>query len=388
MLGDGYEIVVCCPDSPPDLSSWVRSQGYRHVSTRLPFPIFNHYNGGSSLLSRTFVRGLWHGARYRARWSDLIRSVDPQLVVVNSAVLAPLGQAIRRTRTPAMCFVRETFPATSRSLRTRMLYRMIDKSFDGVLFLSRHDQDAAALEAAASTVVRDCLSEGALGEGALGDLDRASACRDIGVPEDTFNVLYVGGASRIKGLDVALAALGGLQPADIRLIVAGPSFADSGSSARTVVRRVVDRRTWRFRNRVENLMTRPDVSGRTIVVGARDDMAACYASADVLVFPSTSPHQARPVYEAGLFGLPVIMSDFPETVDLVTDGVNGLTFPAGDGHALAGCIQQLYDDSSARATLGESNRDKSHREHAFSTERTRLLDFVSPFVRPTGWGPA
>jgi glycosyltransferase involved in cell wall biosynthesis len=384
MLKDDYDVVVCCPDWPAELSRWVQSQGLRHLPARLPFPIFNHYNGGSSLVSRTFVRGLWQGVRFRAQWTDLIRSVDPQLVMVNSAVLAPLGRAIRRTGTPSVCFVRETFPDKRRSLRTRVLHRLIDTTFDGVLFLSEHDREVAGPKAAASSVVRDCVSEDPPAA-----LDRASACREVGVPEDTFNVLYVGGASRIKGLDVVLASLGRLRPADIRLVVAGPPFPERDvTPGRDWINRLVDRRTWRFRRRVEEVLSRPEVSGRTVVVGMQDDMAACFASADVLVFPSTSPHQARPVFEAGLFGVPVIMSDFAETAELVTAGVNGLTFPAGDSDALAACIQQLYNDGDARTELGVANHDMSLRDHAFATEKARLLDFVSSLVRLAPGRPA
>lgn len=372
MLRADYRIVVCAPASPTALSSLLRSERYEYLPMTLPPPVFNHYNGGSPILSRTFLGGWLRFARHRASWTELIRSVEPDLVVVNSAVLLPLGPVIRASGAKSLCFVRETFPSRRRSPRTRMLYRALDRGFDGVLFLTHGDQNRAALSRAANEVVRDCI-----GSNTLPTVDRTDASELLRVPADTFNILYVGGASRIKGLDVALSAMNFVEQADIRLIVAGDmSAVSSAPMRRPAWRRLVDRKSATFEGAVRDLLEQGRVAGRTLVVGIQSDMAPCYSVADVLVFPSTSPHQARPVFEAGAHGLPVVIADFVETAELVTDGVNGLTFPPGDAGALADQILSLYADPDLARELGEANRLRAATAHSFETERARVLEFV------------
>lgn len=377
MLRNDYDIIACCPAEPPALSSWLQSESFRYIPDAPPIPLFNHYNGGAPILSRPFLAGLFRLARYRSSWAALIREANPDLVIVNSAVMAPLGRVARLTHTKSICFVRETFPARSRSPRTRLLYRMIDTSFDGVLFLSNHDKNQAALSQATSDVVRDCVRTD---ESAI--LSRHDACERLGVEQDRFNVLFVGGAMPIKGLDVMLESLSFLQDDNIRLLIAGDM---AGTQAPTEQGRPLQRRMARtpsrFARSIEALMKRSEVQAKTVQLGLQKDMAACYSAADLVVFPSTSPHQARPVLEAGLHALPVVVSDFAETADIVSDGVNGLTFPAGDARALADRIRSLCLNPSMATKLGNANHAATLSQHTFETEQASLLRFMDEVLR-------
>ena len=51
-------------------------------------------------------------------------------------------------------------------------------------------------------------------------------------------------------------------------------------------------------------------------------MAAC----DLLVFPATTNHFARPIVEAGAMGKPVVASRFPIIEELVKNGETGFSF--------------------------------------------------------------
>ncbi|QLG60427.1 glycosyltransferase family 4 protein [Halorarum salinum] len=82
--------------------------------------------------------------------------------------------------------------------------------------------------------------------------------------------------------------------------------------------------------------------------GFYDDPAAPYRAMDVLVLPSIwYENSPLVIQEARAAGLPVVTADVGGMAELVTDGVDGLTFPVGDAAALAGALSGLVDDATA-----------------------------------------
>ena len=79
--------------------------------------------------------------------------------------------------------------------------------------------------------------------------------------------------------------------------------------------------------------------------GRYDDRADPYHEVDVLVLPSTwYENSPLVIQEAFASGVPVVAGDVGGMAELVTDGVDGLTFESGDPGALASTIESLADD--------------------------------------------
>jgi glycosyltransferase involved in cell wall biosynthesis len=129
-----------------------------------------------------------------------------------------------------------------------------------------------------------------------------------------------------------------------------------------------------------------------------DELSALYASADVLVFPSTTDTLGQVVMEAQSSGLPVLVSDRGGPREVVHDGVTGQVLPAGNVRAWARAIIGLVEDEARRMEMGraahEAMREMSIRdsfEHFWSVheamarsrrgERTRK----PPELRPGGF---
>jgi glycosyltransferase involved in cell wall biosynthesis len=79
----------------------------------------------------------------------------------------------------------------------------------------------------------------------------------------------------------------------------------------------------------------------------RRDALAVMKGALLLVLPSRSEGHPLVVLEALAAGKPVIGSSIPAIAALVTDGVNGALFPAGDPAALARLLEKYCGDRSA-----------------------------------------
>jgi glycosyltransferase involved in cell wall biosynthesis len=83
-----------------------------------------------------------------------------------------------------------------------------------------------------------------------------------------------------------------------------------------------------------------------------------YASADVLVLPSSHEPWGLVVNEAMCFGLPVIASDAVGAgPDLVRPGENGFVYPVGDVDALAHALRELLADQHRLARMGGRSRE-------------------------------
>lgn len=375
MLHDDFDIRVCAPEVPSALASWVRSKSTQFVPMTLPIPMYNHYNGGSRLASRTFVMGLVHAWWFRSEWVKFLREVDADLVILNSAVLAPMGTIIRDAGAVSLMLVRETFPPKSRSLRTRCLYRTLNQSLDGVLFLTEHDRRMAGLSSPRTGVLRDCVDDAALPR-----LSLFEARRELGLPTSGFMVLFVGGDSPIKGLDVVLDALLHVANPSIHVVIAGEMSGAIAAGAPARRRVLRPGAPTRFHKELARRLLDVTVANRITILGLQEDLAAAYAASDVVVVPATLPHQARPVFEAGICGLPVVVSDFAETKEIVTHGINGLVFTPRDPRALASQLDALASDDELTTQLGVRNREVTTIQHAMSLNQEVILRFIEQLL--------
>jgi glycosyltransferase involved in cell wall biosynthesis len=94
-------------------------------------------------------------------------------------------------------------------------------------------------------------------------------------------------------------------------------------------------------------------------LGHVDDMAALYASVDIVVLP-TFYREGLPtsLIEAAACGLPLVTTDMPGCREVVTHEADGLLIPPRDARALTAAIARLLDSADLRARLGEAARAK------------------------------
>ena len=75
-----------------------------------------------------------------------------------------------------------------------------------------------------------------------------------------------------------------------------------------------------------------------------DRLAACYAAADLMVWPAINEAYGMALLEAQSAGLPVIAGRTGGVPDIVRDGVTGLLTPIGDEIAFAEAVASLLTD--------------------------------------------
>lgn len=180
-----------------------------------------------------------------------------------------------------------------------------------------------------------------------------------------------------KGIIELADAVAALPPEDVQLHLAGQTDKDPAYEAAVTAR-----------------LQGSDLAGRVVVHGAVDsaDVAALYAAADVVVFPSHAEAYGSVVAEALAMGVPVVGWRTPFMHALVDDQVEGLLVPAGDTAGLADAIHRLAIDPDLRASLADGARRRGARLPTWEQTTDRffgaLRRLVAEPVEPSEHRPA
>lgn len=175
------------------------------------------------------------------------------------------------------------------------------------------------------------------------NLKEAGPARPIN-PTGPLKVVWLGSVILRKGIQYLIEAARLLSGEDIEFSLAGP-LGISGDVVRS------------FPNNVK-------VMGRV----TRDQIASVYRQGHVFVLPTLSDGFAITQLEAMSHGLPVVTT--PNCGRVVTDGLDGLIVPAGDGAALAGAFSRLNRD---RDLLFEMSRNALETVKRFDLPGDALL---------------
>jgi glycosyltransferase involved in cell wall biosynthesis len=148
---------------------------------------------------------------------------------------------------------------------------------------------------------------------------------------------YIGQIAAHKGVDILIAAFQRLHAGErsLRLVICG-DMEQFPRFVRQLRKRVVSRRDVVFTGRFEHSKIRQ-----------------VHAGIDVLVVPSVwYENSPNVILEAFATGTPVVVSRLGGMAELVTDGVNGFQFEAGDAGDLARVLQRFIDQPDLVRALG------------------------------------
>lgn len=130
-------------------------------------------------------------------------------------------------------------------------------------------------------------------------------------------------------------------------------------------------------DRLRRQIATAGLGDRVRLVGPRTgaELAACYATADLVVLPSRAETYGMVVTEALARGIAVLatgVGGVPEALGHARDGsLPGLLVPAGDPVALAGALRRWLGEPELRARLRSSARDRRATLHGWEvTSRT------------------
>jgi glycosyltransferase involved in cell wall biosynthesis len=110
------------------------------------------------------------------------------------------------------------------------------------------------------------------------------------------------------------------------------------------------------------------------------DLACVYASADALIFPSTTDTFGNVVLEAQASGLPVVVTDKGGPQELMVPGITGLVVAGNDTHALTEAMRFLAEDHERRVLMGMEAR-----KFALRGRLSASVQFATVFGADSNW---
>lgn len=339
MLRDENKVTVCVPHMDSEVAREVEKiKDITLISLEDDMGMISAYNGGPKTLSRTFVKNYLQAIKNREQIHQILKREKYDVVLLNSITLSWMAKIISQKNIISVCYVRET---AVNNLGFRMTLFNLKQYCSGVVFISEYDQKEMPLTVPTAVVCDCCSSE---------LLEKGEKCRVSKLNRSTsfnFHVVFLGGDDELKGYPVIVEAMKRLRKYPIKLVVAG---------------RVKDS----FRIEDEHIE----------YVGKVTDISEVLSSADVLVFPSVKGHQGRPIFEAGAFRVPVVVSDFPQTAGEVKNGENGFVFAPMDSEELAEKILWLFEHPKESLLMGEKNYLNTRDKHTLEINAEKLNVFL------------
>ena len=181
-------------------------------------------------------------------------------------------------------------------------------------------------------------------------LNQIEARRLLSLPDSARVVLFFGGISPHKGVDVLIEAFSRalrVDP-DLRLVIAGDPRMDVSEYERTIERLALGSRVL--------------MDLRYIPFG---EFAKFFVACDVVALPYRRNYQSGILQLAYGFGRPVIVTDVGGISDAVRSDETGVVAGSGDAQALAEAIRQILADPESTRMMGRRARHVAETKYSW-----------------------
>ena len=190
----------------------------------------------------------------------------------------------------------------------------------------------------------------------------ATDLTSINSDEKYFNVMCVGALRGHKGTKNVIDAMALLSDlSDLRLLLVGNNME---------------------KEPFNSLIESSPAKNLIIRTGFRNDVPQLAKAADFTLLPSTRKEGLpRTILESLSNGTPVITSNIEGSLEIITDGENGLVYPAEDIQALANTIRKVYENRELATQLRKNAKkvidDKFSHQQTIKNYEKYFLSLLS-----------
>ncbi len=381
----------------------VRKQGYNPiVGLAVPSPELNklYLDHGIKTIEMPWIKMLyfwsanrmewWKPSTYKALWNILIHqrkglkrtqacidTLSIQIVHLNSVSLVALVPYLLKRRIKFVWHIREHGPEYKSLLRYYVRKLML-RSPD-VIFLSKAEQYSWIGSYRHGKVMYNFVDKAKFDY----SIDTDELRKKLGLNGENQIILYAGGAKYHKGITILIEALKILAPhhPTIRCIMLDFEFPNKNKTNLSNLKRNVSKfynsRYIDIEKFANDQIKAYNLDEICIRLPFDAEAQPYYALADLVVFPATCPHFARPVIEAAMMKKPVVVTDWPILREIILNGKTGLTSKPKDSVDLADKMATIIFNKKLGQEMGEDAYAFAMREFTPENQMPVLLKMYS-----------
>ena len=279
----------------------------------------------------------------------IIREIEPDIVHLNEIGMFSLAKRIkRRLHIPVVMHAR-TVPNRKHKFLLTFFTNQCNKFVDQLICITK----------SVAHQYPEILHKSVIYNPIQLDESQASQIRTINYDSQVFRVLFLANFYRQKGVDETLKAIIKLRAnQNIQFVIIGSNIK-SDAFFKSVVGRTLNFLNIYpdYENRIKKAVEKFDLKNITLLGQVRDiksEIQNCH----LLIAPMHLNGTPRSVFEAGIYGIPSILSLYHKIDDLVEHEVNGLVINEKSYKELVEGIVDLERDRSKMQAFGEAAKEK------------------------------
>jgi len=370
-----YNVTVYCNSVHNGMCDLFQKNGYKVISAGKSPIFFPHCSGAEAFIysPRRVLSCLLRIKHDIPKIENIIKKQNPDIVVLNSMTLFWIARIAKKYNKETILFFRETYVRGIFGLRTSFIKQQLSKYVDKIAFISNFEN--------LQTKNVKCIKKTIYNAIAQVNYDKFSKteCLDkLGLVDNTFNILYVGGMSQLKGAKVAIEALTELKDENIKLVFVGYQWnlkLKKLSDCNTIKSKIKFILNLDYGKACIKLIVKNNLQDRISFYKSQNDIAPFFMACDVLIFPMTRPHQARPLFEAGYAKIPVVITKFNNIMELCSEK-SAYFFENKQYKELAIRIKEIIKDPGLAREKCEINYKNTVENHNFENYKIKVNDFL------------
>jgi glycosyltransferase involved in cell wall biosynthesis len=272
----------------------------------------------------------------------ILQQEKPRLVYLNTSVLIPFARASKELSLPVIWHLREQIHNGNIGLRKWMVKTLFKKYATTIISISI--VNAKVLGIKNIEIVYNSVD--------FNIFDKKKNTTEFKSKYDlnsTLNICFVGGSVMSKGADLLVQSFQEVikERDDVRLIIAGTFNTDKKLKMNRIEKRV-------FNLLEANAKLKESIT----FLGSLNNVSELLAASDLLIWPATTPHFARPIMEAMVMGKPVIASNYLSSSEILENNSEGLLVDPNP-KAMKNAILNLLKDEMKRERMGKEGFAKA-----------------------------
>lgn len=249
------------------------------------------------------------------------------------------------------------------NLMKRIAYRMVD----GFIVHNQMSHDELLRNNDISDEILSIIPHGSYVGLVPEIMDKREAKVSLGLSPDEKLLLFFGQIKEVKGLDVLLNAFSMVakEHKNVKLLIAGKVWKDDFAKYQKLIDAAA--------------------LNESCICHIRyihdDEIPLYYGAADLIVLPYKRIYQSGVLLMSMSYGIPTLVSDLPGMTSIVSDGVNGFTFPSENHTELAHKINAIVNDSEKLKMVADSAFEYMTNKYGWSNIGRQTISFYEQFFK-------